>query len=78
MKTLVEWALAQTPIRVKTRVEETIEYTPARLNSGGLSFFAVNGAFLGAGEPYEVDKSEYCLLDVYEINIPRMQRLRNT
>ena len=62
---MVQWARRQEPILVKEQVHIVTKKTPG-VPGKQLKFFGVNGGIVGADEPYEVDKSKYVELDVFE------------
>lgn len=62
---MVQWARRQEPIMVKEQVHIVTKKTPG-IPGKQLKFFGVNGGFAGANEPYEVDKSKYVELDVFD------------
>ena len=62
---MIEWAKSQEPILVKEQVHIITKKTPG-VPGKQLKFFGTNGGVLGASEPYEVDKSKYVELDVFD------------
>lgn len=62
---ILEWIDTQKPVIVPTVIDEEYCMSPGR--SGSLRFtMTPGGGFVGSGEPYTIDRSEYMELDPYK------------